>query len=209
MSLDPKQPRDGILSDLQDRVRVGLCQRVPPRAKMGPWTDGAILTHKPSLQTSQELDFHVTHSPAAPQQRMLCCQGARARTKKWGLLGHIQCQQHLMPLTKPRVIGAERDNSENGRKHHFPNERETKKLPNQGPLLQGPLQEQRGTEPTLPRLAPLPTHVPANTVTWTVVSTLCIAAELPTATLLGDQTSALSQGESVWPSCKGDQRNEI
>lgn len=96
MSLDPKQPRGGIPSDLQDGVRVGLCQCVPPIAKMGPWTNGAILTNKPSLQTSQELDFHVIQSPAASQQRMFCCQGARVRMIKWGLLGHIQCQQHLM-----------------------------------------------------------------------------------------------------------------
>lgn len=185
MSMDPKQPRDYILSHLQDGVRVGHCQCVPSIAKMGLWTDGAILTHKLSLQTSQKLEFHVIQSPAAPQQRMLCSKGARVRMIKWRLLGHIQCQQHLTPLTNLRVTGAQRDISENGRKHHFANERETKRLPNQAPLLQGPLQGQRSTEPTLPRLAPLPTHVAVNSVSWAVVSTLCIAAELPTATLAG------------------------
>lgn len=183
MSLDPKQPRNAIPSDLQDGVKVVLCQCVPPIAKMGPWTDGAILTHKLSLQTSQELDFHVIQSPPVPQQRMVCCQGARVGRIKWGLLGHIQWQ-HLMPLTNPRIIGAQRDNSEHGRKHHFLNERETKRLPNQAPLLQVSLQEQRTVSQPCPDLH----HFPPMflwTLTWTVVSTLCIAAELPTATLAG------------------------
>lgn len=151
------------------------CQCVPPIAKMGPWTDGAILTHKPSLQTSQELDFHVIQSPPAPQQRMLCCQGARIRMIKRGLLGHIQCQKHLMPLTNPRIIDVQRDNSENGRKHHFPNERETKRLPNQAPLLQGPLQEQRAVSQPCPDLQHFPPMF-LRTLTWTVVSTHCWAS---------------------------------
>lgn len=180
---------------------------VPSIAKMGLWTDGAILTHKPSLQTSQKLDFHVIQSPPAPQQRMLCCQGAR---------------------TRMRAAGA----------HPVPAASDTTYQPQSYSCIKGTSQKMVGNAIFPMRGKPRGCQTkhlccrvlcrgrgalsqPCQTCTTSRPRSCeqCLELWYPLcASLLsfpqlhlpgpGDQTSAPSHRECVWPSCKGDQIND-
>lgn len=180
MSMDPKQPKDYILSDLQDGVRVGLLSLCAINSKNGTMNGWGHIDTQAVFTNFTEIRFPCDPESTSTSAEDALLSGCKNQNEGcWGTSSASSIWHHL---PTPELQLHQRDISENGRKRHFPNERETKRLPNQAPLLQGPLQGQRSTEPTLPDLHHFsPTFL--WTVSWTVVSTLCIAAELPTAAL--------------------------